>query len=468
METQKFARRQFALEAVQVTPTNMNEVARWCSGKVAPADYKMMGGVHKMPEGCVLLPKQGLKANKTYKVLIGHWITKHNGQFRTWTLEAFEASFEPVTPNDEFKKNDLVKVLPHPDVQPWEGWEGKVVDAVLVGVDFGRRGLVVFEPSRLTKISEMDSLQLEFNAGIEIASSPEAMLEQMREESKDKIEALEKKNLEYDENEIREGDFVKVVNKEPWNFNEHSKKFIGQFGDVIKIGERVCKVTFATADPDHPEVVTVVRNNLEKVVQDGEAPFDMAIPPAEERAVEVSKDLDVSYLEALKLVHESDCVTINQFREQLGMPALGEKGDELLSPEAIEHFRTLTTEDFAKFVTVQKIGEEEIFDQPLAHMTLHEDGTVEQHVPLDVAAVGTPNVDYSVAMTESGELVFEAGDLVETLVEHEFDGVTIPVGTNARVCVIGVDQQNGYCEGIEVLFASGHYHVFSTNELKKI
>ena len=59
METQKFARRQFALEAVQVTPTNMNEVARWCGGKVAPADYKMMGGVHKMPEGCVLLPKQG-------------------------------------------------------------------------------------------------------------------------------------------------------------------------------------------------------------------------------------------------------------------------------------------------------------------------------------------------------------------------------------------------------------------------
>lgn len=390
MDTQKFARRQFALEAVQVTPTNMNEVARWCGGKVAPADYKMMGGIHKMPEGCVLLPKQGLKANKTYKVLIGHWITKHNGQFRTWTLEAFEASFEPVAPNDEFKKNDLVKVLPHPDVQPWEGWEGKVVDAVLVGVDFGRRGLVVFEPSRLTKISEMDSLQLEFNAGIEIASSPEAMLEQMREESKDKIAALEKENLEYDENEIREGDLVKTCD-DPQLVNEH---YQNQCGHVRKIENGLYTVEFATADPEKSDLTDFTREALTKLRQDGEAlnaeePFDMAIPPA-----------------------------------------LGEKGDELLSPDAIEHFRTLTTEDFAKFVAVQKIGEE----------------ALEQ--------VGHP---------------FEVGDLVETLVEHEFDGVTIPVGTNARVCVIGVEfvGEPG-TDGIEVLFADGHYNTFMPKDIKKV
>lgn len=411
METQKFARRQFALEAVQVTPTNMNEVARWCGGKVAPADYKMMGGVHKMPEGCVLLPKQGLKANKTYKVLIGHWITKHNGQFRTWTLEAFEASFEPVAPNDEFKKNDLVKVLPHPDVQPWEGWEGKVVDAVLVGVDFGRRGLVVFEPSNLTKISEMDSLQLEFNAGVE--KDPNAsgdpflgMLDEMREASKEKIAALEKENLEYDENEIREGDLVKTCD-DPRLVNEY---YQNQCAHVRKIENGVYTVEFATADPEKLDLADFTREALTKLRQDGEAINECAVS-----------------------AFEQDMITVGQARAELGLEPTGvaEVDDQPLSDEAKEMFAAMTAEQREQFAAAQKVGEEDLFE----------------------------------AMTAK----VEVGDLVETLVEHEFDGVTIPVGTNARVCVIGVEfvGEPG-TDGIEVLFSDGHYNTFMPKDLKKV
>jgi hypothetical protein len=61
----------------------------------------------------------------------------------------------------------------------------------------------------------------------------------------------------------------------------------------------------------------------------------------------------------------------------------------------------------------------------------------------------------------------EDGDLVETLVKFDLDGVTIPVGTNARV----VGQQDSFeprdDHNVHVLFSNGHYRWFPGYQLKK-
>lgn len=57
----------------------------------------------------------------------------------------------------------------------------------------------------------------------------------------------------------------------------------------------------------------------------------------------------------------------------------------------------------------------------------------------------------------------ETGDMIETLVPHDFDGEEIPVGTNGRVVEIDT------CEGHNhhVMFADGHYSWFAAYHLKK-
>jgi hypothetical protein len=60
----------------------------------------------------------------------------------------------------------------------------------------------------------------------------------------------------------------------------------------------------------------------------------------------------------------------------------------------------------------------------------------------------------------------ENGSLVETLVKFDFDGVTIPVGTNARVIEQHVPESQDD-HNIHVQFANGHYRWFPGYQLKK-
>lgn len=58
------------------------------------------------------------------------------------------------------------------------------------------------------------------------------------------------------------------------------------------------------------------------------------------------------------------------------------------------------------------------------------------------------------------------GDLIEMLVKHDFDGVTIPVGTTARVIEQHVaESQDDH--NMHVMFADGHYQWFPGYQLKK-
>lgn len=61
----------------------------------------------------------------------------------------------------------------------------------------------------------------------------------------------------------------------------------------------------------------------------------------------------------------------------------------------------------------------------------------------------------------------EAGEMIETLIEHEFDGVIIPSGTNGRV--VETHEQDGPSDhNVHVMFADGHYQWFPAQVLHKI
>lgn len=86
--TQKFARKRFEVDAVQVTAENMKEVADWCLGQVQQDQ-----GV-KFIKVNVSRP---MNDNQT-KGFVGCWILHAGGGFKVYTDKAFKASFD-VTPD---------------------------------------------------------------------------------------------------------------------------------------------------------------------------------------------------------------------------------------------------------------------------------------------------------------------------------------------------------------------------------
>lgn len=336
MEIQQFTRKPFEVDAVQVSPTNYEAVAAWCKGEATLTGYKLMGDVYEM--GAVLLPKQGPKNNKVYTVLIGQWITRHRGSFRSWGKEDFEKGFVQV-----LQPGDSVRSIGTAEFE-YPGWEGVVKDVNMVGVDFGARGSVLFQRSLLEKISSVSSEQGVLNNQINgMALESFDLIEQMRNNNREAIEALEKKNLEsginpedqVEDDEIRIGDLVKIK-KRPHVIEE----YVGQCGHVHAFEDGLVKVEFATADPDKPEFTPFLLEDLEKLRQDGEV---------------------------LNLAEET--ITVAEARRQLGMEPTGVVAvdETVLSPEAK-----------AQFEEMVKANQEEILMPAFADMALEDHPLLEK------------------------------------------------------------------------------------------
>lgn len=98
IETNKYARRPFYVDAVQVTEENMEEVAKWCQGDVA-TDPKALtapeasGDDHPYVKVRVHRP---LTERQT-KAFVGDWVLYAGTGFKVYTPKAFEKSFERVS-----------------------------------------------------------------------------------------------------------------------------------------------------------------------------------------------------------------------------------------------------------------------------------------------------------------------------------------------------------------------------------
>lgn len=461
METQKFTRKPVAIEAVQVSPTNYEEVAAWCKGTATLANYRLMGETHEM--GAVLLGKQGPKNDQVYTVLIGQWITKHHKTFRTWSKKQFEATFDAYS--EPFIKGQAVRVIAETPGGDFVGWEGIVDYPRLCSVDFGGRGGVVFEHGNdLQRIDSVSSEQQALNN----APAPnlmEKMLDQMRSDSREQLEKMEARNLEQPINLL---DRVRILPKKPYNIEEYWNKV----GTVTKIDDGMYTVEF--------------KNDISEFVLEG---IEKVQPPKVGDFVKVDRELDSEYngqgghvveiegqsyrvafatdldqdefvwfhrddlvkvdqTEKAENLVEQEPVTINQLREEIGLPVLPMLGDKPADPRAVEHLRSMNPEERESFVRVQKVSEE------VLNIAV-EEKTVGEMLEL-------PGTNDFAEMTRAIEKIFSINDMVEVIKEgHE------RYGQSARVTVLGVELIEGKA-GVEVLYSDGEYDSFNPDELKKI
>lgn len=160
METQIFTRRPFPVNAVQVTPQNVAEVAEWCGGKVGTGSYKLAG--FETPLATVLVPGNGPNKGQMVEARIGSYITEQNGNFRVWRRKQFHDTF--VNSEDVLVTNYATRI-PHlsagdlvQDKDESDGiWQGRVVFTNQVLVEYPLKGNVLHEPDELLKIDKFDA-----------------------------------------------------------------------------------------------------------------------------------------------------------------------------------------------------------------------------------------------------------------------------------------------------------------------
>jgi hypothetical protein len=109
METKLFTRKPFAVNAVQVTLQNIQEVAEWCNGTIEYRQTKMMNTTIDLP--FIVLKGLSNTRGQDPEAAFGHWVVELKGKFRTYKPQQFETTFEEVSTPD-------VEVLVDGKVEP--------------------------------------------------------------------------------------------------------------------------------------------------------------------------------------------------------------------------------------------------------------------------------------------------------------------------------------------------------------
>lgn len=86
LKIEEFERLPFTIQAIQVTPENIGQVAKWCGGKVRTTGKR---GIQKHIKVEV---KRALNERQT-QAYIGDWVLKAGSGFKVYTPKAFETSF---------------------------------------------------------------------------------------------------------------------------------------------------------------------------------------------------------------------------------------------------------------------------------------------------------------------------------------------------------------------------------------
>lgn len=115
METTKFVRKPFPVDAVRVTLENIDEVAAWCGGEVRLGAGRP--GRKVEIETYIKVPADRPLNEKQTQAYIGDWVLKaETGGFKVYTNRAMDNSFQkdelPVT------RNVFEQILTDTDDQP--------------------------------------------------------------------------------------------------------------------------------------------------------------------------------------------------------------------------------------------------------------------------------------------------------------------------------------------------------------
>lgn len=90
LETQKFVRKPFHIDAVQVTAANINDVAAWCSGEV-----RTQKKTDQVEKGQYIKVRVHRPLNdRQTQAFVGDWVLYAGTGFKVYTPKAFANSFE--------------------------------------------------------------------------------------------------------------------------------------------------------------------------------------------------------------------------------------------------------------------------------------------------------------------------------------------------------------------------------------
>jgi hypothetical protein len=89
MQTEKYVRKPFYIDAVQVTEENIAEVATWCDGELLTSS----GGEGAKDAYVKVRVHRPLNERQT-KAFVGDWVLFAGTGYKVYTKKAFEASFE--------------------------------------------------------------------------------------------------------------------------------------------------------------------------------------------------------------------------------------------------------------------------------------------------------------------------------------------------------------------------------------
>jgi hypothetical protein len=89
----RYSRKPFDVEAVELSPDNIDEVAQWCGGEVRTSDLSKQGGLEGYQQYIKVPVKRPLNDRQT-RAYYGDWVVAAGGSFKVYTPKAFISSFQ--------------------------------------------------------------------------------------------------------------------------------------------------------------------------------------------------------------------------------------------------------------------------------------------------------------------------------------------------------------------------------------
>lgn len=108
IETAKYARKPFQVDAVQVTAENINEVAEWCQGEVLTSQPQERDTAEPYIKVRV---HRALNERQT-KAFVGDWVLYAGLGYKVYTDKAFGKSFKPLEGTERDAATQAEKLQP--------------------------------------------------------------------------------------------------------------------------------------------------------------------------------------------------------------------------------------------------------------------------------------------------------------------------------------------------------------------
>lgn len=107
MDTKQYTRKPFPVNAVQVTLTNVDEVAQWCRGIVQMESTKMLGTHTDLP--VIKIQGQGDNRGKVFTASLGCFVVEQKGSYRVYKPAQFLATFDEIVPEEDVNDRHLTQ-----------------------------------------------------------------------------------------------------------------------------------------------------------------------------------------------------------------------------------------------------------------------------------------------------------------------------------------------------------------------